>query len=79
MSRRGIARRLEGLEGRLGTGGRWLKAEFYKQARDGTLIRLPNSDDGKAERTIRVVFVGADRDGGGGPTVGGLPPGPEGG
>lgn len=70
MSRRSIARRLERLEGRSGTGGRFLKVEYYNQARDGTLIRLPRSDDGddgEADRTIRVVFVRADHDGSGGP------------
>ena len=73
MSRRSIGRRLEGLEGRLGTGRRMLKVEFYDEAPDGTLIRCPeleNGDDGEADQTIRVVFVHTDSDGDGGPGPG---------
>jgi hypothetical protein len=63
MSRRRIGRRLERLEGWAGpveTGGRMINVEFYKEAPDGTLTRLPKPkwDDGHVEglRTIRVVF-----------------------
>jgi hypothetical protein len=54
---------LERLEGRWGTGRRWLKVETYDQARDGTLIRLPNSDDGEAKQPSGVVYVHVDPDG----------------
>ncbi|HEY6341266.1 MAG TPA: hypothetical protein VIY49_07225 [Bryobacteraceae bacterium] len=72
MSRRSIGRRLErleGQEGRVGTGGQTINLEFYDEAPDGTLIRLsmPNWDKGHVEgaRTMRVVFRQPKHDGGG--------------
>jgi hypothetical protein len=64
MSRRSIGRRLESLEGQagpVGTGGRMINVEFYDEAPDGTLIRLPEYEDGEDHveglQTIQVVFV----------------------
>jgi hypothetical protein len=62
MSRRSIGRRLERLGGRVGragTGGRMINLEFYDEAPDGTLIRLPRSGDEdhvEGLRTVKVVF-----------------------
>jgi hypothetical protein len=62
MSKRGRARwlgRLEGQEVRVGPCGRVINVEFYKEAADGTLIRLPRLEDEdhvEGLRTIKVVF-----------------------
>jgi hypothetical protein len=52
---------LEGREGSGGTGGRMINVEFYDEAPDGTLIRLPEYDDGEDHveglQTFEVVFV----------------------
>jgi hypothetical protein len=62
MSRRSVVRRLERLEGqevRVGPGGRTINVEFYREAPDGTLIRLPkpgDKDHVEGLRTIKVVF-----------------------
>jgi hypothetical protein len=63
MNRRRIENRLECLEAGLGTGSAFLNVEFYREAEDGTLVRLPRSRDNGADRTIRVVFVRPRRDG----------------
>jgi hypothetical protein len=63
MSRRSMARRLERLEGlevRVGPGGRMINVEFYDELPDGTLVRLPELEDEdhvEGLRTIQVVFV----------------------
>ena len=60
MMRRSFIRRLERLEARLAINRehRFL-VQFYNRSPDGTLIRLPDSDeDGtEADYRIRVTFV----------------------
>ena len=65
-----FVRRLERLETRLGSNSKWrFSVEYYDISPDGTLIRLPNSDDNatEADQTIRVLYVDSDGDGRPGP------------
>ena len=70
MISRSFVRRMERLENRLGINRKWrFRVEFYDISPDGTLIRLPNSDDDarEADQTIRVLYVDSDGNGRPGP------------
>ena len=70
MNRRSLILRLERLENRLGNNPKWrVRVEFYDISPDGTLIRLPPSDDEGTEagQTIRVRYVDSDGNGRPGP------------
>ena len=70
MISRSLVRRMERLENRLRINRQWrCRVEFYDISPDGTLIRLPNSDDDatEADQTIRVLYVDSDGNGGPGP------------
>ena len=70
MISRSLVRRLERLETRLGVNPKArFRVEYYDISPDGTLIRLPNSDDNatEADQTIRVLYVDSDGDGRPGP------------
>jgi hypothetical protein len=70
MNRRSLIHRLERLEKRLGNNPKWrVRVEFYDISPDGTLIRLPHSDDEGTEagHTIRVLYVDSDGNGRPGP------------
>ena len=70
MISRSLIRRMERLENRLRINRQWrFRVEFYDISPDGTLIRLPNSDDDatEADQTIGVLYVDSDGNGRPGP------------
>jgi hypothetical protein len=70
MISRSLIRRLERLENRLGNNHKWgVRVESYDISPDGTLVRLPHSDDEGTEagQTIRVLYVDSDGNGRPGP------------
>jgi hypothetical protein len=79
MNRRSLIRRLERLENRLGNNPKWrVRVEFYDISPDGTLIRLPHSDDEGTEagQTIRVLYVDSDGNGPAGAVLSDVPEAP---